>query len=185
MGSDVTDDQLRLDYDETTSLVRSLLDVRFKLLAFVPTISGAAVALLSRGATTAELIAVGVVGLVATLGIVLYELRNTQVYEYALERAQALEERLGFPSLFHGGETGGPFSELPGRDVRVLGLAIGHDRALALVYGAALGAWAYLVAWGVLRALDVSQPQKIGGAVGVFCGVVALVDLLRLAPRSS
>jgi hypothetical protein len=39
--SDV-DERLRLDYDQTTDLVRTLTDVRFKLLAFVPTISGAA-----------------------------------------------------------------------------------------------------------------------------------------------
>jgi hypothetical protein len=185
MPSETTDERLRLDYDETTGLVRDLLDVRFKLLAFVPTISGAAVALLSRGATTAELVAVGAVGLVATLGIVLQELRNTQIYEYGLERAKLLEARLGFPSLFHGAETGGPFSEYPGREVRILGLATGHDRALALVYGAALGSWAYIVAWGVLRALDVSQPQKIGGAIGVFCGALVLVELVRIAPRSS
>jgi hypothetical protein len=36
------DESLRLDYDQTTDLVRTLTDVRFKLLAFVPTISGAA-----------------------------------------------------------------------------------------------------------------------------------------------
>jgi len=183
MPGEATDERLRLDYDEATGLIRSLLDVRFKLLAFVPTISGAAVALLSRGASTAELIAVGVVGLVATLGVVLYELRNTLVYEYALERAKLLEARLGFASVFHSGEIGGTFSEYPGREVRILGLSTGRDRALALVYGAALGSWAYIVAWGVLRALDVSQAQKIGGAVGVVCGAVVLVEFLRVDPR--
>ncbi len=36
------DDRLRLDYDQTNQLLRALMDVRFKLLAFVPTVSGAA-----------------------------------------------------------------------------------------------------------------------------------------------
>ena len=42
------DDRVELEYGATTDLLRSLTDVRFKLLAFVPTIAGTAVALLGR-----------------------------------------------------------------------------------------------------------------------------------------
>lgn len=177
-------DQLKLDYDQTTDLIRTLTDVRFKLLAFVPTISGAAVALLSHGRSSAELLAVGIVGLAATLGIVVYELRNTQVYDYAVLRAQQLEALLGFVSVFHVKETGGLFSERPGRSVRIFGLAaVGHDRGLSLVYSASLGGWTYLVAWGALRALGVGEPQKAGGAIGVILGVAVLIEFLRIDGR--
>ena len=37
-------DRLRLDYAQTTDLMGQITDVRFKLLALVPTLSGAAVA---------------------------------------------------------------------------------------------------------------------------------------------
>ena len=85
----------------------------------------------------AVLLSVGVLGLVATLGVLFYEVRNSQLYEYALRRAAELERRLGL----------GLFAERPGLSVRPFGIAAaGHHRGIALVYGAALGGWAYLVA---------------------------------------
>ena len=96
MSPEQRNDDLRLDYNETTDLMRGLTDVRFKLVAFVPTISGAAIAVLGRGkSTTSELLAVGLLGLVATVGIVIFDLRNTQLLDYAVLRAKSLEERLG------------------------------------------------------------------------------------------
>jgi hypothetical protein len=186
MSSSKVEEPLRLDYDQTTDLVRSLTDVRFKLLAIVPTISGAAVAFLSRGRPAGELLAVGLLGLAATLGVVLYEVRNTQLYDYAIRRAKELEARLGAVSIYDASGPGGLFTERPGRDIRVFGLALaGHERGLAIVYGAALAGWGYLVAWGALRALDVGSAQKIGGIVGVVIGVLALLELLRIDARSA
>jgi hypothetical protein len=186
MSSDHGDERLRLDYDQTTDYLRSLTDIRFKLLAIVPTIAGAAVAFLSRGRPAGELLAVGLIGLVATLGIVLYEVRNTQLYDYAVRRAKELEARLGAVSIYDASGPGGLFTERPGRDVRVFGLALaGHERGLAIVYGAALAGWSYLVAWGALRALDVGSPQKIGGIIGIVIGVLALLELLRIDARSA
>ncbi|HVM58402.1 MAG TPA: hypothetical protein VMT74_13125 [Gaiellaceae bacterium] len=161
-------DALRLDYAQTTDLLRGITDVRFKLLAIVPTIAGAAVAFLGRGRSAAELLAVGLLGLAATLGILLYEVRNTQLYDYALRRAKELEARLGAPSIDGRDAPGGVFSERPGRDVRVFGFA--------------LAGWSYLVAWGALRALGVGGAQKLGGIVGVVAGMLALVELLRIEP---
>ena len=178
-------EQLRLDYGETTDLLRTLTDVRFKLLAFVPTISGAAVAFLGHGRSAAELLAVGAVGLAATLGVVVYELRNTQIYDYAIYRAIELERRLGLASVRGTGGTGGFFSERPGRDLHIFGLAVGHDRGLALVYGAAIGGWCYLLSWGALRALDVGDARNVGGVIGVVAGLVVLVEFLRIDGRPS
>jgi len=49
------DDGLRLDYEQTTQFLRTLVDVRFKLLAFVPTLTGAAVGLVGGPRPAAEL----------------------------------------------------------------------------------------------------------------------------------
>ena len=183
MAGDRTE-QLELDYRQTTDLLRTLTDVRFKLLAFVPTISGAAIGFLGRGSSTGELVAVGAVGLLATFGIVVYELRNTQIYDYAILRAQELEARLGLAAIFQGQPHGGFFRERPGRDVRIFGLAVvGHDRGLALVYGGAIGAWCYVLGWGALRAAHVGNARELGGVIGVLAGLAVLIEFLRIDGR--
>lgn len=173
-------DRLRLDYQQTLGLLGSLSDVRFKLLALVPTLSGAAVAVLGRPSSTAELLAVGLIGLVATLGVLLYELRNTQLYEYGLERAQMLEQGLGLLSIHRAGAAGGLFSDRPGRTLRLLGvLPVDRDAGLSLVYCAAIAGWTYLTAWGALHALGLGHARQLGGAIGVAAGLLLLVELTR------
>jgi hypothetical protein len=154
------DGRVELEYGATADLLRSLTDVRFKLLAFVPTIAGTAVALLGRHARPAELLAVGALGLVATLGVVGYERHNTELYEYALGRAEALERELGMALL-----SGRP--------------SHARERPLALVYAAVLGAWNYLVAWGALAAAGASHAQQLGGAIAAAAAVVSGLVLLR------
>jgi len=176
-------DLLRLDYDHTLDQLRTLTDVRFKLLALVPTLSGVAIGLLGRPRSAAELLGVGLLGLCATLGILFYELRNTQLSDYATQRAKAVERELGLVSAFGAAGPGGLYSERPDRSVHVLGVELGHDRGLSLVYGAALAGWGYLVSWGALRALDVARPRAIGGIIGVCVGFVVVAALLRVTVR--
>ena len=184
MSTERRTDDLRLDYNETTDLMRGLTDVRFKLVAFVPTISGAAIAVLGHGRSTSELLAVGLLGLVATVGIVIFDLRNTQLLDYAVLRARSLEGQLGFVSIFEPGRPGGFFTERPGRDLRFFGVAgVGHDRGLALVYSAAIGGWCYIVAWGALRALGVGDARQLGGAIGLVGAFVVLLEFVRIDGR--
>lgn len=176
---------LRLDYDHTLDQLRTLTDVRFKLLALVPTVSGTAIGLLGRPRSAAELLGVGLLGLCATLGIVFYELRNTQLYDYAAQRARAVERELQLAPALGGQGPGGLYSERPDRSIHVLGFELGHDRGLALVYGAALAGWSYLVSWGALRALDVARPRAIGGILGVLVGLVVVAVLVRITVRDA
>ena len=180
------DDRLRLDYEQTTQLMRTLTDIRFRLLAFVPTIAGASVGLLGTPHHAAELIAVGLIGLFATTGILLYELRNAQVYDAVVHRAETLERMLGFPPVLdQAAGRGGLFGERPARTLTLFGiLDVRHMRGLGLVYGAALAAWTYLVVWGVLRALDVGGARDIGAAVGVVAGVFVAAEVERIGLRS-
>jgi hypothetical protein len=169
---------LRLDYEQTTQLMRTLTDIRFKLLAFVPTIAGASVGLVGRGARAGELLAVGLLGLVATLGILLYELGNSQAYDELVQRASELEQQLGL----------GLFSRRRRTRMTLFGLvAARHDRGLGLVYGAALAGWSYLVVWGALRALDVAGARQVGAVLGIVAGAAVAVDVERLgqAQRSA
>jgi hypothetical protein len=163
----VDEEHLRFEYERTIDVLRSLTDVRFKLLALVPTLAGTGVAFLGRSASAAQLLAVGLLGLAATLGVLLYELGNQRTAEQAVRRADELETRLGLDAL-HGLSGSG-------------GLARMHG--LALVYGAALAGWTYAVAWGGLRALDVGDARRTGGAIGIAVGIAALVDLVRIGRR--
>ncbi len=176
-------DGLRLDYEQTTDLLRTLIDVRLKLLAFVPTVAAAAVGLVGRPRPAAELLGVGVLGLLATLGIFVYELRNTQLYDALVSRAGALERDLGLQAK--GGATG-PGSLLGGlARTRLLGvLPLGADRGFALVYSAALGGWTYLAAWGACGAVGLSEARAVGAAVGAAVGLVVLAEAERVHRRS-
>ncbi len=175
-----SDDRLQLDYDQTQQLLRTLTDIRFKLLAFVPTIAGASVGFFGRARPAAELMAIGLVGLIATLGILVYELRNSQTYAAAVSRARMLEQRLELGS-------GGLLSDQPAGSGQLFGvLPIGRERGLGLVYGAAFAGWTYLVAWGALGALDVPGARGAGVIIGAAVGFVVLVEVTRLgsAPES-
>jgi hypothetical protein len=179
------DDRLRLDYEQTTQYLRTLIDVRFKLLAFVPTVSGIAVAVVGQPRPAAELLGVGVLGLLATLGIFVYELRNTQISGTLIRRAAELERRLQVPSSHSGQGTGGLYTERPGITVQLLGfLPVSHGLGLGLVYSAAIAGWGYLVAWGGLKAVDTPEAQAAGAALGAVAGVIVLFEVERFHRRA-
>ena len=175
----------KLDYQQTTDLLRGLTDVRFKLLALVPTLSGAAVAFVGHPSSAIEILALGLLGLVATLGVLLFELRNSQLYDYALRRAQAIEAALDFQALAGSGP-GGLFRERPTPSLRLFGVAtVNRDSGLGLVYSAALAGWSYLVAWGALREAHVGNPQTFGAIVGLAAGLIVLAELVRIRKPSA
>lgn len=162
--------RLRLEYDRGSELLRGLTETRFRLLALVPTLSGAVVALISSRPAV-ELLAIGLLGLSATLGVLLYELRNGEIQRVVARRVTDAERVL----LPHG-----PVLDVP--RTRLLGFVpVSRAGALALVYGAALGGWGYLVAWGALRALGVEGAARPAGlAIGAGFGLVVALEILRL-----
>jgi hypothetical protein len=179
------DDRLRLDYEQTTQYLRTLIDVRFRLLAFVPTVTGVAVAVIGKPRPTAELLGVGILGLLATLGIFVYELRNTQIEGTLIRRAAELERQLQLPSSLGSQSSGGVYTERPGINIQLLGfLPISHGLSLALVYSASIAGWSYLVAWGGLRAVDAPSAQAAGAALGAVAGVVVLFEVERFHRRA-
>jgi hypothetical protein len=166
----------RVDYEQTLATYRQLAEIRFKLLALVPPLSGIAVALLTsselRGSQRAALAALGFVVL---LGIVIYDQRNSQFYNGAIGRAQFLEQRLQLPPA--GGDAhGGLFrsrSEHP--TLRLLSLPVGHGLGLALIYSPVFGAWAFAGAYAVWP-----RQSWMALVLGALVTAVALIELLRL-----
>jgi hypothetical protein len=158
------DERLTFEYEQRTQLLGALTDVRFRLLAFVPTIAGAAVAIVGHPRPAVDLIAIGGLGLFATIGIFLYELGNSELSVAAAERAATLERELGLTSIQAGRQ---------------------RDLGLAFVYAAALGGWTYLVAWGVLHALGVGSAQATGAVIGAVAGLVVIGLVLRVHPGAT
>jgi hypothetical protein len=200
---------LRLDYQVTVDLVKLLSDIRFRCLVFVTAVIAVANALLPGTGDPGTRVALGLVGFLATLGITVYELRNSQLYEAASHRAKVLETHLGVVRAASLSErAGGVFNE---REPYVNGdmwkklspteradlrkkreaplmrfwfVKVKHDHGLALIYGAALGGWVYLVADGVLSfpvpggywpPAPAGWARVISGLIGLLAFVVSLM----------
>ncbi|MDQ3068030.1 MAG: hypothetical protein M3R12_12915 [Actinomycetota bacterium] len=166
------DEALKLDYEQTTTLVREFTDLRTKMLAFVPTITGTAVGLLGEPRPVAELLGIALLGLVATLGIFVYELRNAELYDAAVRRAKELERQLGFPTVHGLQGAGGVLAAPPGR-------WFAHDRGWAFVYSAAVAGWSYLAAWGFLRWMLIDSAQTIAAVTGIAVGFLVAIAVIR------
>lgn len=165
-------------YKQVADSFRQLAEMRFKLLALVPAVSGTAITLISKDieAFKRDPIPRGLVALMAfivTLGIVFYDVRNSQIYNSLIRRAKELES---------GMQLHGPFSARPPRSLRFLGLvSIWHDRGLALIYGSVLGAWMFPIVCGALWVLPAgSRPRNVVDLALVVAAVFSLVCIAEL-----
>ncbi len=135
---------LRLDYEKTTDYIKLLTEIRFKLLAFTPVASGislAAITIFSKGENIEFLLPVGILGLMATIGIIIYDLRNTELYDAAIKRAGDIEDclnrRCESNKLV---VNGGLFKNRPPSHI-----PIWHDLGLSIVYSAAIIGWVFII----------------------------------------
>jgi hypothetical protein len=186
---------LQADYQSTVEVIKLLSDIRFRCLVFVTTVIALVNALVPGVGNHGTRITVGFVGFFTTLGIAVYELRNSQFYESAIHRAKVLERRL--KRIKSGGisNQGGLFNERPpyvekeygeslsyqpdetelkGKWMRFLFVRVKHDVGLALIYGAVLGGWVYIFVEGVLSIpapVDYWRPAP-PGLIEVIAGVI-------------
>lgn len=122
-------------YGEICNSWRMLIDVRFKLLGLVPTVSVALlISLLSRnkldeGLSPFSRIVISIFGLLITLGISIYEQRNSELYGDLRDRARQIEKELGI-------DTG----QFLGR-IKPSKLWINHENAIKLIYGTSILGW--------------------------------------------
>jgi hypothetical protein len=173
---------LRTEYAEVNNNFRMLADIRFKLLALVPALGGAANFVLSgfalaQGAPSPPyslVFIIGVMGFLTTLGITLYDQRNSELYNGLISRAKYLEEILALPQT-------GQFRERPRRGRRLFGLLpMGHDIGLSMIYGPVLGAWAFPVTLAVLMRLRFGDnPRIVALIVAILMSMAFTLELLR------
>lgn len=115
-------------YGEVCNSWRTLTDVRFKLLGFVPTILVVVlINLLSgdeptKGLAPITRMAIGLFGFLVTFALFVYELRNSELYDDLVSRGRRIEQELGI-------DTG---QYLGRRDPR--NWLIKHDAAINIVF---------------------------------------------------
>lgn len=183
------------EYEQVVGMVNLLTNVRFKLAAFVPTLTAAAVALISSAdASPPTQVMFGVGGLVFVIGIVVYDLRNSQIYNGAIGRAKELEKTLyaryggdSEPGLFGSRKDTDRAHRARGTN-RFLRLPVSHGVGMTLVYVASMTAWVWVILDGVgdLALSDSEQLQILGrvldgGDVEWLVAAVTLIVGLCLA----
>ena len=155
-GRNETLETLKLEYKEVHAYWRTLTDIRFKLLAFVPTLTGLCVTFIPKTHQPLEAFAIGLLGFIATLGITFYDQRNSELYNASIERAKFLECEMKFKAtrpIKFGDDinVGGIFRLRPDRRRTFLGIFMYHDRGLSMVYASALGAWLFIMINSILK----------------------------------
>lgn len=187
---------LQKEYDLVNGNFRQLSEIRFKLLGFVPSIGGVAnfaltQAVLSRDASDGTYwlaLVFGMVGFLATLGVAMYDQRNSELYAALIKRAKYLEAGFGLPHMTKENDPGGQFRERPDRSKRLFGLVLmGHDGSLALIYGPVLGAWFFPLIYSFLKLKLFTFPAGLadrGARIAVEGAVLTMVifvmEFLRL-----
>jgi hypothetical protein len=188
------DQKLEWEYQEVTQNFRALADIRFKLLALIPPLGGVAIFLLSHLAegsdpgTQLALALISVLGFLATLGITSYDQRNSELYDGLIARAKFLERELGLksnPQFAPGAEFRGQFLERPPRRKKLFGfMTMGHDNALAFIYGSVLGAWFFPLTVAFLGGVGCSRVLRfpLGLAIASVMVFAFILGLWRLDP---
>ncbi len=184
------DEKNRIDYEQTIAYFHVLHDIRFKLLALQPVVSGTALVLIPRIPNISAGLGLACLGAIVTIGLTIYDQRNTQIYDRMFRRAQFLEKKHNLPPipLLSKKPTGGAFTDRPKRRY-LFGIIpiIWHDLGLSLVYGVSFGAWTYLIigAWQKLQSNG--QEQATTASDFVVPGMMFLiytVILLLLARKN-
>jgi hypothetical protein len=190
-------DSLSMEYSEVASAFRALTDIRFKLLNFLPFVSGATFAVaVSQNLANLGTLALAAFGLIVTIGLTTYNARNDQLYNELVGRAADLERRLGLPD---GNYANRPRAWLR---LRILGIPwhVNHGEALSLIYTASIALWAALLAmssatvacqflmkpspqWVVARYLE-STNSALGLTIAAAMSVVCTMSVRLLVVKS-
>ena len=171
------------DYEQTSKYFFHLADVRFKLLALVPSIAGIAVAFLGKAGMGAQAFVIGIFGFIVTVGVIMYDQRNTQIYDTMVRRLKRIEAHMDMELVQNGADHGGPFLDRPGRSYRLFGILMWHDRGLTIIYSAAISAWTYLIVYGFIDILALSS-TKLKIVVSLVLAVIVFLLFFKQLIRN-
>jgi hypothetical protein len=174
--NDSVQDIVRFDYDQALQTIRQLADVRFKLLALVPFISGATIAFLSIDPEKAPphvIFAGSVAGLLITTGVLIYNQRNTQLLNVTRTRCMVLEELMKLPvkGQFHSQQKKFHFLRI---------IPLWADMGLAIIYGTVLAAWLFLIMHTALDPFFRWPVAMVAAPLTTLVGVGLCYEIVRI-----
>jgi hypothetical protein len=148
---DKRQDVLLEEYRRVVDQFRALTEIRFKLLAYLPLVTVAAVAV-AKDTQWVTKPAVAAFGLVVTLCVATYNKRNDQHYDELVGRAAQLErEELGLPY--------GSFAQRPTTWLSYGGVRVEHRWPIGLLYASAAALWAYFLTQGLMESFNFESPN--------------------------
>jgi hypothetical protein len=156
--SDQNLQEVKAIYEEVCRSHDGITEFRAKLLGLLPLASGAGIFLLVGNEVVAQdvsvlhLIPIGIFGILISLGLFIYELRGIQKCRGLIRCAQELEKKL-LPDNDHWDY--GAFNF----DQTSLWGFIGATGAALIIYPTVIGAWAYILAVGMVGSLNL-DPQN-------------------------
>ncbi|MEN0046548.1 MAG: hypothetical protein AAF806_05795 [Bacteroidota bacterium] len=130
------------------------MDIRFKLLGFVPAISVTLIysVLSAEKLGKWEVTFVGVVGFLITLAIKIYDQRNSELHDQLISRGRKIEEEMGVDN--------GVFMGRRKPSKRFLGIPVRHG-IINLIYWTCLLMWIGLMAGNWLDIFEIiTQNQE-------------------------
>lgn len=138
-------------YEQVSANWRQLTEVRFHLLAIVPTVSILLIATVlseegpAKGLSVFGRVAIAAFGFLVTVGLLIYDLRNSQFYNDLISRGRKIEEELGVDTAIFAGRLK-PKPSWPW---------IQHSLATGVIYGSSLVAWI----GAAVMLITASQPE--------------------------
>ena len=126
------------EYKEVAQNFRTLTEIRFKLLGFLP-ITTALIALSTAWSKGEISVPLSLFGLAVTLALIVYNERNNQLYDELVARGAELERLLGLPD--------GNFSQRPKAwlKIRPIPVTIEHGWPIGIIYRASIVAWLFML----------------------------------------
>ncbi|GAA3348920.1 hypothetical protein GCM10020358_69210 [Amorphoplanes nipponensis] len=168
-----------LDYKTTFDAWRQLVDIRFKLIALVPTGSMVGVAQVLPWPAYAA-------GMLFLCGITLYEIRNTQVHDALGKRLVQLDGEFANLESTPRPAGGGPFSTRPSGRLRLFGVfSVWHNRAIAIVYATSIAAWTWrlLASWRI-NIHFASNGRGLAALGAAIIWMMTYREIIRLSKKS-
>ena len=182
-------DQLKLDYQQTNMYITMLANNRLLPLTLLPALTGAAIAILTKFDNPRTVIALALVGLFVSFGLILHDIHSAAQHSAAVYRAESIERLLKLPA-FKEKQVGGLFNETPKHIVLTQPeaakkhLRLRQRNFISLIYGVVIGGWVHVFVHAFTRSLPSGwQPSEVARDLGstVLAAAVAVLAAWRLS----
>ncbi len=162
-STDLNRQYLQMEYGEVCQNFRSLSEIRFKLLAFLPLATGVGVVSMGSGAQLSNPV-VYLLGLVVSIALSVYNARNDQHYNELVGRASDIERQMGLCE--------GNFTQRPTTWQKAFGLKVEHRWPIALIYISSITTWLFLALLSVLQYICA---EPVVSYTGIYLFLISVV----------